>query len=96
MPMPRGDWPMTLLKGPAEGCLRIEVRAAPDEAEGAGGLLVDHVGACGGLEFAVATVTVGTLLTTDRFIERGGNFIDTANFYTGPSGNPIHPLEIPV
>ncbi|WP_148716116.1 MFS transporter [Chitinolyticbacter meiyuanensis] len=57
------------------------VRAAPDQAEGAGGLLVaafqiaiasgaigggllvDHIGALGGPAFAVATLTLGTLLT---------------------------------
>ena len=57
------------------------VRAAPDQAEGAGGLLVaafqiaiasgaigggllvDHMGARGGPAFAVAAVTLGTLLT---------------------------------
>jgi len=57
------------------------VRAAPDQAEGAGGLLVaafqiaiatgaigggllvDHVGALGGPAFALATMTLGTLLT---------------------------------
>jgi len=57
------------------------VRAAPDQAEGAGGLLVaafqiaiasgamgggllvDHVGALGGPGFAVAAITLGTLLT---------------------------------
>jgi predicted MFS family arabinose efflux permease len=56
------------------------VRAAPDQAEGAGGLLVaafqvaiaggaigggllvDHIGALGGPTFAVATLTLGTLL----------------------------------
>lgn len=56
------------------------VRAAPDQAEGAGGLLVaafqvaiaggaigggllvDHIGALGGPSFAVATLTLGTLL----------------------------------
>jgi DHA1 family purine ribonucleoside efflux pump-like MFS transporter len=57
------------------------VRAAPDQAEGAGGLLVaafqiaiasgaigggllvDHIGALGGPSFAVAALTLGTLLT---------------------------------
>ncbi len=57
------------------------VRAAPDQAEGAGGLLVaafqiaiasgaifggllvDHVGALGGPAFALAALTLGTLLT---------------------------------
>ena len=57
------------------------VRAAPDQAEGAGGLLVaafqiaiasgaigggllvDHIGALGGPAFAVAALTLGTLLT---------------------------------
>lgn len=57
------------------------VRAAPDQAEGAGGLmvaafqiaiasgaigggmLVDRIGALGGPAFAVATITLGTLLT---------------------------------
>jgi len=57
------------------------VRAAPDQAEGAGGLLVaafqiaiasgaigggllvDHMGALGGPTFAVAALTLGTLLT---------------------------------
>lgn len=57
------------------------VRAAPDQAEGAGGLLVaafqiaiasgaigggllvDHIGALGGPAFALATMTLGTLLT---------------------------------
>ncbi|WP_255991622.1 MFS transporter [Chitinolyticbacter albus] len=57
------------------------VRAAPDQAEGAGGLLVaafqiaiargaigggllvDRIGALGGPAFAVATLTLGTLLT---------------------------------
>jgi DHA1 family purine ribonucleoside efflux pump-like MFS transporter len=57
------------------------VRAAPDQAEGAGGLLVaafqiaiasgaigggllvDHIGALGGPSFAVAAITLGTLLT---------------------------------
>lgn len=57
------------------------VRAAPDQAEGAGGLLVaafqiaiasgaigggllvDHIGALGGPGFAVAAITLGTLLT---------------------------------
>lgn len=57
------------------------VRAAPDQAEGAGGLLVaafqiaiasgaigggllvDHIGALGGPAFAVAAVSLGTLLT---------------------------------
>lgn len=57
------------------------VRAAPDQAEGAGGLLVaafqiaiasgaigggllvDHIGALGGPTFAVAAITLGTLLT---------------------------------
>ena len=56
-------------------------RAAPDQAEGAGGLLVaafqiaiasgaigggvlvDHIGALGRPAFAVATLTLGTLLT---------------------------------
>jgi len=57
------------------------VRAAPDQAEGAGGLLVaafqiaiasgaiggglfvDHIGALGGPSYAVAALTLGTLLT---------------------------------
>jgi predicted MFS family arabinose efflux permease len=57
------------------------VRAAPDQAEGAGGLLVaafqiaiasgaigggllvDHIGALGGPSFALAALTLGTLLT---------------------------------